>query len=264
MKKTYKLLGYLLLGIGAYAFLNANNTDLQANSTVTQEQTTYKRNRHTITLVLNQLSDLKVEEGQRINVGDIISDRTTEKTKLEAKKQRLAASLNRAKLPLRELKAIPKPKFQTELVTLKQAQFNLDAIVQQINNFDQKFHHKDSWHVQVFESEKVQQLAELKRQELAASINVEKAIASLDEAKLNYQKQQYEHSLKVSDYQTLMQKQQEQIISLQTQLDKVDEELEQLTSVYSPYRGKVRRVKILGQNERSINVEVTLDIRDGK
>ena len=91
-----------------------------------------------------------------------------------------------------------------------------------------------------------------------------RAIATLDEAKLNYQKQQYEHSLKVSDYQTLMQKQQEQIISLQSQLDKVDEELEQLTSVYSPYRGKVRQVKILGQNERSINVEVTLDIRGEK
>ncbi|MDJ0900573.1 MAG: hypothetical protein QNJ55_17360 [Xenococcus sp. MO_188.B8] len=82
--KIYKLLGYLLLGIGVYAFLNANNTDLQANSTVTEQQTTYKRNRHTITLVLSQLSDLKVEEGQRINVGDIISDRTTERTKLYA------------------------------------------------------------------------------------------------------------------------------------------------------------------------------------
>ena len=165
-------------------------------------------------------------------------------------------------MPLRELKPVPVPKFQTELIALKQAQFNLDQIVSQINNFDQKFHHKDPWHVQVFESEKVQQLAELKRQELAASINVEKAIASLDEAKLNYQKQQYEHSLKVSDYQTLMQKQQEQINSLQSSLDKVDDELEQLTSVYSPYRGKVRRVKILGQNERSITAEVTLDIRD--
>ena len=43
-------------------------------STVIQEQTTYKRNRHAITLVLSQLSDLKVEEVQRINVGDIISD----------------------------------------------------------------------------------------------------------------------------------------------------------------------------------------------
>ena len=89
-------------------------------------------------------------------------------------------------MPLKELKTVPVPKFQTELIALKQAQFNLDQIVNQINNFDQKFHHKDPWHVQVFESEKVQRLAELKRQELTASINVEKAIASLDEAKLNY------------------------------------------------------------------------------
>ncbi|MGB5632639.1 MAG: hypothetical protein WBM86_07685 [Waterburya sp.] len=102
--------------------------------------------------------------------------RTTERTKLQAKKQRLEASLTRARLPLRELKPVPEPKFQTELAALKQAQFNLDAIARQINNFDQKFYHKDPWHIQVFESDKVQRLAELKRQELEASINVEKAI----------------------------------------------------------------------------------------
>ena len=39
---------------------------------------------------------------------------------------------------------------------------------------------------------------------------------------------------------------------------------EQLTPIYSPYRGKVRRVKILGQNERSINIEVTLNIEGWK
>ncbi|MDJ0590800.1 MAG: hypothetical protein QNJ72_12510 [Pleurocapsa sp. MO_226.B13] len=76
---VYKLLGYLLLGIGAYAVFNANNANLyakqyplgQATSAATQQQTNYKRNRHTITLVLSQLSDLKVEEGQRVNVGEI-------------------------------------------------------------------------------------------------------------------------------------------------------------------------------------------------
>ena len=91
MKRTYKLLGYLLLGIEVYALINANNTGLQAKQRIsadrrlattgdtiasrpaTQQQTPRKRNRHTITLVLSQLSDLKVEEGQRINVGDIIA-----------------------------------------------------------------------------------------------------------------------------------------------------------------------------------------------
>jgi chromosome segregation ATPase len=264
MKRTYNLLGFLLLGIAAYAFVNANNTDVIATAPATEEPTQSTPNRHTITLVLNQLSDLKVEEGTRINVGDIISDRTTEKTKLQAKRQRLADSLTKARLPLNALKPVPSPSFQTELASLKQAQFNLDQIARQIGNFDQKIYHKDPWHVQVFESEKVQELADLKRKELEASINVEQAIARLDEAKLNYQKQQYEHSLKVSDYQTSLQKQQEQINSLQLQLDKVNDELETLVSVYSPYRGKVRRVKILGQSERDINVEVTLDVRGGQ
>ncbi|HEY9766996.1 MAG TPA: hypothetical protein V6C71_00635 [Coleofasciculaceae cyanobacterium] len=261
---VYNLLGYVLLAVAAFAFVNASNTDLQATAPITEEQTQSTPNRHTITLTLNQLDELKVTEGQRINVGDIISDRTTEKTKLQAKKQRLDDSLTKARLPLNALKPVPEPKFQTELAALKQAQFNLDAITQQIEGFAEKFYHKDPWHVQVFEPEKVQKLADLKRRELEASINVEKAIASLDEAKLNYQKQQYEHSLKVSNYQTSLQKQQEQVNSLQTQLDTVDEELDKLTSVYSPYRGKVRRVKILGQNERAITAEVTLDIRGEK
>ncbi|MGB5714655.1 MAG: hypothetical protein WBM44_27535, partial [Waterburya sp.] len=69
--------------------------------------------------------------------------RTTERTKLEAKKQRLESSLTRVRLPLRELKPVPIPKFQTELVALKQAQFQLDNIVYQIKGFDKNIYHKD-------------------------------------------------------------------------------------------------------------------------
>ncbi len=99
-------------------------------------------------------------------------------------------------------------------------------IVREIENFDQQLHFKDPFYSSVFESDKIQKLAEHKRQELAASLAVERATseavalsrtASLDEAKLNYRRQQYEHSLKVSDYQVSLQKQQEQINSLQTQ-----------------------------------------------
>ncbi len=266
--KIYKHLGFglIALGIAAIAFnpgKSRADRALATDSTGTF-QTSTSRKRHKIDLTLSNLNNIKVSKGDRVEIGSLISDRTSERTKLQAKKQRLESSLTRVKLPLKELQSVPVPKFQSELAALEQAQFQLDSIVRQINNFERKFQFKDPWHVQVFESEKVGKLAELKRQKLAASINVEEAIASLDEAKLNYQKQQYEHSLKVSDYQTLMQKQQEQIMSLQTQIDKVDEELEQLTGVYSPYRGKVRQVRILGQNERAITAEVILDIRDGK
>ena len=161
------------------------------------------------------------------------AERTSERTKLQAKKQRLQQQIERASLPLTELKPVPEPKFHTELVNLKKAKFELNSIVEQINNFDEQLQFKDEWLSNVFESEKIQQLAELKRRELAASINLEKAIAALDEAKLNYQKQQYEHSLKVSDYQTQMLRQQNQITALQAQLDKVDGELDKLTKIRS-------------------------------
>jgi hypothetical protein len=126
--KIYKLLGYLLLGISAIAFVNASNTDLQATVPVAEEQTPSINNRHTITLTLNQLDELKVTEGQRINVGDTIRDRTYTRAKLQAKKERLESAIAKARLPLNELKPVPIPKFQTELAALKQAQFNLDAI----------------------------------------------------------------------------------------------------------------------------------------
>ena len=261
-----KLLGYVIVGVGAITLVNVTTKQTQANQPepVTETTTSYNRSRHVITLTLNQLDELKVTEGQRINVGDIISDRTSAREKLQAKKDRLETASAKASLPLNQLKPVPIPKFQTELAALKQAQFNLDVIVREIENFDQQLHFKDPFYSSVFESDKIQKLADLKRRELEASIAVERAIASLDEAKLNYRRQQYEHSLKVSDYQTSLQKQQEQINSLQLQLDKVNDDLENLVSVYSPYRGKVRRVKILGQSDRDINVEVTLDVRGGR
>ena len=93
MKRNWsvvKLLGYVILGIGAITLVNANIKTTQANQPepVTETTTPYNRSRHTITLTLNQLDELKVTEGQRINVGDIISDRTSSRAKLQAKFER--------------------------------------------------------------------------------------------------------------------------------------------------------------------------------
>lgn len=45
------------------------------------------------------------------------------------------------------------------------------------------------------------------------------------------------------------------------QVQEVEKELGELVEVRSPYSGRIRRVKVLGQNERLIQVEITLDIR---
>ena len=58
---VYKLLGYVILGIGAIAFVNASTGKIQANAPVPVPETSsqYSRSRHTINLVLNELDDLK-------------------------------------------------------------------------------------------------------------------------------------------------------------------------------------------------------------
>ena len=61
--------------------------------------------------------------------------------------------------------------------------------------------------------------------------------------------------------ETNLQRQQYQLASLVNQLQEVESELEEIVAVRSPYSGRVRRVKILGQNERLITAEITRDIR---
>ena len=104
-------------------------------------------------------------------------DRTSTKNKLQAKKERVLAAIAKASLPLNQLKPVPIPRFQTELAALKQAQFNLDVITREIENFESQLHFKDPYYSSVFESEKIQELADILRRELEASINLEKAIA---------------------------------------------------------------------------------------
>ena len=76
-----------------------------------------------------------------------------------------------------------------------------------------------------------------------------------------YQQRRYQHSLEMSRHQTNLQRQQYQLASLVNQLQEVESKLEEIVVVRSPYSGRVRRVKILGQNDRLITAEVTLDIR---
>lgn len=75
MKRVSKLIVYGLV-TSAIALVNTNTKQTQANQPepVAETTTPYSRSRHVITLTLNDLEELKIEEGQRINEGDIISD----------------------------------------------------------------------------------------------------------------------------------------------------------------------------------------------
>jgi multidrug efflux pump subunit AcrA (membrane-fusion protein) len=231
-------------------------TQTEAPNTVEEPQP----KRHKITVNLTSPNDLKVKEGQRIQQGDVISDRTEQRQQLEARKKQLEVAIAQMSLPLNPIASLPAPNLDSEQVALKKATFQLEQATKALNEYP-GIQFKDPWLREVFEPEKIKELASLKQRQLEASIAVEAALARLSEAKTRYQQEQYQHSIQLAAQQTNLQKQQYDLASLASQLQEVEEKLGELVAVRSPYAGRVRRVKVLGQNERLIQVEVTLDIR---
>lgn len=263
--------GFGLIGVAAIAIALASPTEpptsgsvnateqIQAEAPEAVEEPSQPK-RHQITVNLTSPNDLKVKEGQRVKSGDVISDRTEQRQQLEAKKRQLEMAIAQMSLPLNAIASLPEPNLDSEQVALKKAQFELEQATKALNEYP-GVQFKEPQLREVFEPEKIKEIARLKQRQLSASIGVEIALARLSEAKTRYQQQQYQHSIQLAAQQTNLQKQQYDLASLTSQLQDVETKLGELVAVRSPYSGRIRRVKILGQNERMITAEITLDIR---
>jgi DNA polymerase/3'-5' exonuclease PolX len=58
-----------------------------------------------------------------------------------------------------------------------------------------------------------------------------------------------------------MQRQQYQVASLVAGKQEIEAKLREITQIKSPVAGRVRRIKNLGQKDRAINLEVTIDVK---
>jgi biotin carboxyl carrier protein len=264
--------GIGLVGVAAVAIALASPTESPTSGEANaQEQTqipasapnklkeSSQPKRHQITVNLTSTDDLKVKEGQKIEKGDVISDRTEARQQLEARKKQLTLAIQQLALPLNPVASLPLPNLDAEEVALKKAKFELNQATAALKNYPDFLPFREEW---MNKPEKVEKLATLKQRQLEASIKVEAALARLSEAKTRYQQQQYQHSIQLVAQQTNLQKQQYDMTSLMSQLQDVETKLSELVTVRSPYSGRVRKIRILGQNERMITAEVTLDIRN--
>lgn len=248
----------LLLTLAPLPAPNLSEAKLPEHHRLKAVNSTQKR--HKITVNVTSMADLKVSEKQRIEQGDVISDRTSQRQKLEAKKRQLEISLSQLSLPIASLAPLPAPNLEQEQVALRKAQLELAIATKALeNNSDSPL--KQDWLREALEPEKIEQVAKLKEQQVKAAINVEMALARLSEAQTTYQQQKYQHSIQLANQQTNLQKRQLEISSLQEKIGEVDEQIAELVAVQSPYSGRVRRIKILGQNERNITIEITLDVK---
>ena len=90
-----------------------------------------------------------------------------------------------------------------------------------------------------------------------AALNAAKAQRQQEEL-IFLQRQQLNQQQLLLEQQRAGQQQSYQKAQLLNDLQDIEEKIELMTAINSPYSGSIRRVKILGQSDRNIQVEISL------
>ncbi len=221
--------------------------------------------RHKINCNVTSLEDVKVIEKQLVSVGQTLCDRTEQRQSLESKKQQLELSLQQK----------PTVNIQAEQLILPPADFSVyeSAVIAaraELSRLEslpivEAFHYDEAM-AQIMEPQRFNQQQKQQQQIANARYELAEAISDLNEAKMKRQEQEFRWlSQQQRQQQNLLIQQQEaeqqwqyQKAMILNDLQELEEKLEEVVAVKSPYSGNVRRVKIVNQSERNINVEINL------
>ncbi|MEA5467039.1 hypothetical protein [Leptothoe sp. PORK10 BA2] len=240
--------------------------------------------RLTITVAVADPEDLKVAEGDRIAVGQLIADRTRDRNRLEAQLRQLTLTLQRLEqstitppLPPPQPPAIATPTYLEQTAAIDRAKADVDQAEALITTKREELDYLaqlPNLDPLVMEHETAK-LAELQRNHTAAVRDYQLAlgkrstaeyehsralaadVSSRGHAQLSYQQQwaDFEQRLRDRDFQ---------LAQTQLRVDEVENAIATLSVVRSPYEGRIRRVKWLGQGaDGLLSAEITLMVRTG-
>ena len=238
--------------------------------------------RLTISVSVTDPDDLKVTEGDRIAVGQLIADRTRDRNRLEVQARQLDLTLQRLEhatitppLPPATPPPIATPTYLEETAAIARAKADVDQAEALITAKHQEIDYLTqlpNLDPLVLEHEQAN-LAELQRSHTAAVRDYQLALGKRSTAEydhsramaidasgrnrdmLSYQSQwaQYEQRLRDRDYQ---------MSTARLRLDEIDNAIANLAVVRSPYAGRIRRIKWLGQDSSGLlSAEITLMVR---
>lgn len=242
------------------------------------EATTSPR-RLTINVSVIDPDDLKVTEGDRISVGQLIADRSRERQRLEAQTRQLTLTLQRLEhssitppLPPATPPPLASPTYLEQNAAIAKAEADVDQAEASIEAKHQELAYLSELQnldPLVFEHEQAN-LADLQLQHTAAVRDYQLVLGQRSTAEyehsramaidassrnrdlLSYQAQwaQYEQRLRDRDYQ---------LSQTRLKLDEVENAIATLSVVRSPYAGRIRRIKWLGQgSDGLLSAEITL------
>lgn len=257
--------------------------------TITAE--TDQARRFKIQLTLASPEDLKVKEGDTVQPGQLLADRTRDRQQLEAQKTQLLLQIKRLSVPtpgtvpaapVPSVAALPAPSFLEQVAEVEQAKLKAEEAQRYRDNQQRKLDLIESLpRAEVPEAvipHEREMLAQRDRALAQAFAAVQLAEARLSKAQKDREYLEYQHSLELSKRAIALQQQELQrqdqrqrqisqdqdrefkLAQLQAQLQTLETQLSQLSAIRSPYRGTIQRIKFEGQRDQSLAVELTLRI----
>ncbi len=253
-----------------------------------------------ISLTLSSPQDLKVKQGDEVVKGQVLSDRTSERSRLLARKKQLELSLEKLNLPLPPitpskpipaLSKLPPVSYQEEEANIKLKHQELGKAEKAIANQEEKIRQiqelrsKSEVTIQnsspklelIIEHEQAV-LENLRRASEEAQVQLEIAQAKLNSAKEQRAYSEYQRQLEETRRALAIEQQQLELerqranraqqltereyskAQIAAQIQEIDAQISQLGTVKAPYEGTIKKVKWTGQSNHALSVELTLAV----
>lgn len=214
-----------------------------------------KRQKIKVSLAVERPEDLQVKEGDRVISGQILADQSSTRRALEQQRDQLLINLDQLAVPVAPIAELPQPDFAVEqaaIVAAKTSINSMDTAPTRNTRFI------DPAYSDALDGDVREWNWQVKVKQVESRVELNRAIANLQRAESAYSWQQYQHGLNLQRQQETRQRQQFQVASLQTDLGAIEQKLQELGVVRSPYSGVVQRIKVLGQEGRMLKIELSL------
>jgi len=212
------------------------------------------RTRHTVTATVTRLENIQVKEGDRVEIGQVLVDNPDERKFLETKRRELELAIA-TNQPVPIPPSPPIADYSAEVAAVESAR----AMLASLNQTPlPKYRFKTTELIEVMDRDIIRERQALALERVRSEQVLNQAIANLQTAKSDYQQRLNDYQSKVMEVQRENQERQLKQAKLRRDLAELQLNFSNTGATLSPYSGRVRQVKVLGQSESGLKVEITL------
>lgn len=214
------------------------------------------RTRHTVSATVAKLENIQVKEGDRVKIGQVLVDNPDERKFLETKRRELELAIaTNQPVPVPPSPVSPIADYSAEVAAVESARAML-ASLNQTPLPEYRFQTEEL--IQVMDRSIIRERQALALERVRAEQTLNQAIANLQTAKSDYQQRLNDYQSKVMEVQRENAERELKQAKFRRDLAELQLNFSNTGATLSPYSGRVRQVKVLGQSESGLKVEIVL------